>query len=77
LEALWLANGIVLSMDQATFENQVVLWDFAERREDASLDCDLHLCTGGHRSQGTEGETFVARNLANPERLSFRENPYN
>ena len=47
-----LAGRIVLLMDQAAFENQVVLWDFAERCEDASLDCDLHLCVGGHHSQG-------------------------
>ena len=63
-------------MDQATFENQVILWDFAECREDANLDRDLHLCAGGHYSQGTECEAFVARDFANPERLSFRENPY-
>ena len=36
-----LASRAFLSMDQATFENQIVFWDFAERLEDASMDCDF------------------------------------
>jgi hypothetical protein len=71
-----LASGVVLSMDQATFENQIVLWDFAECREDSGLDCNLHLCAGGYHSQGTEGGAFAARNPANTERHPFGENPY-
>ena len=71
-----LAGRIVFQMDQATFTNQVVLWDFAERREDTGLDSDLHLCAGRHHQEGAEGGPLVARNPANPEHLSFRESPY-
>ena len=71
-----MASRAVLSMDQAKFENQIILWDFTERSEDTSLDRDLHLRAGGDRSQGIEGGAVDERNLANSERVPFRENPY-
>src|ERR1039458_9502148 len=45
-----MASRAILSMDQAEFENQIILWYVTEHREDTSMDRNLHLCTGGHRS---------------------------
>src|SRR5262249_9118344 len=70
-----LASGALLSLDQAAFENKGIVWDIAECREDAGMDRDLRLCTGGHRSQGIEAGALAGRNPANSERFAFRENP--
>ncbi len=45
-----MASRAILSMDQAKFENQIIFWYVTECREDTSMDRDLHLCAGGHRS---------------------------
>jgi hypothetical protein len=71
-----LASGAFLSMDQATSENQIVLWDISKRTEDASMDCDFHLCAGGYHSERIEDGAPAGRNPANSERVAFRENPH-
>ena len=76
LDVLPIEPGAFYVMDRAYLDFGRLLWDFAERREDAGLDRDQHLQAGGHHSQGTKYGTSVARNLADLERLSFRENPY-
>jgi hypothetical protein len=46
-----LAGGVVLQMDQAASAHQGVLWHQRERRQDADLDCHIHLRADRHHEE--------------------------
>src|SRR5262249_7258153 len=71
-----MADRGVHTQDQATLENQILLWDVPQRREDPGLDRCRRVRAGGDRSEGAEIGAQHGRNLANLEYLPLRENPY-
>jgi hypothetical protein len=71
-----LAGRVVLQMDQTTPSHQELLRHFRERLEDSNLDCDLGLCTRGHRQKGIATAGQSLQNVTDLQRHSFRENPH-
>ncbi len=57
-----LESRVVLPVDQTTFTNQSILWDFRERRQNTSLDCDLGLSA---RRDYQKTSSFEAKSLHN------------
>ena len=62
-----MASRIVLQMDQATSENQNLFGHKRERRQDANLDCDLHLRADRNTQETFEIAQQSSRNSTNPE----------
>ena len=74
--SLPLAGGAVFQMDQAASQNQGVLWDNRECREDSDLDCYLRLrsCSDCQKNPETGPESL--HNSTDSERHPIRENAH-
>ena len=55
-----LEGRTIFQVDQATFENQSVFWNVRERRQNASLDCNIDLRAGSdyQKTFGFEAESL-------------------
>ena len=74
--SLPLAGGTVFQMDQATSQNQGILWHHRKRCQDSDLDRHLRLCTRGHREEDLEFGPESLHNSTGFERDSFRKNAH-
>ena len=63
-------------MDQAASTNQGVLRDKRECGENANLDCDFGLSSGGYLKKTSSIGDESLHNFTDFERVAFRENPH-
>ncbi len=71
-----LEDRTVLPVDQATLAHQSILRHIRKRRQDTSVDRDIHLRAGGHYQKAIETRAEPLHNFTNFERDHFRQNAY-
>ena len=71
-----LADRTVFQMDQATLENQGILWHYRKRSENSNLDCHLGLCARSHPEKAPQYRPQSLHNSTDFERYIVRENAH-
>ena len=69
-----LADRVVLQMGETTSENQSILRNQHQRRQNPNMGSNQHICACSDNQKGIKDRAFTYRNPANSQHFAFREN---